>query len=338
MTLPAPMDIPLASAPLLTLETALFRLPLRAGRALAPMDVVPAFRSRLGAVLKSRFCLFPAYKSRSCNGCERAKVCYYTMMFAPEGDGKTSLPRPYGLSLSPGPGQQTIPAGAKTCLILTLFGPEAIRFYRPMLESLFHGALSLEKELSITPSPWQVLVPKEETCGSGGVTIRGEKILSKSCGAPLSQWIRALPEPGIIPENPGRELLELRFFTPFQLKRMPRDFGFTPFVRSIIARLRDLKRAWSGGDTDMGTFSAPFFSAADHITAFSGLSPQKGSWYSRYRDRAIDLGGPSGRIMLKGELSPFLPLMGAGFFTGVGSKTVYGLGRFDLPGWEEFMG
>ena len=298
----------------------------------------------LGAILKGRFCPFPDYGERSCEGCDRASGCCYTMLFAPTcktiGDKSKDLchadpPRPYTLAMPLPPGDKTVRQGNEGRLVLTLIGKEAICFRRPMLESLFHAAMTLKQELSITPLPWQALVPEKGDDAAEFSILEEDKILWQYPGAPLSRWIKALPVPERFTGSPEDDLLELRFCTPLQLKRMQRQFALAPFLRSVIARLRDLKRTYQSEDNDMGTFSRTFFKKAEEITIYSNLGLEKASWFSRHRNKPISLKGLSGKVILKGDITDFIPLLAAGFFLGVGSKSVYGLGRFDIQGWEK---
>jgi len=343
MPLP-PKNLPYEIGPLLNLEIALFRLPFRAEKNLRPLDVVPAFRSLLGVTLKKRFCPFPDYEKRSCEGCDRASTCCYTMLFAPtcktiENKGKgrfhADLPRPYTLAMPLPHENETVQQGKEGGLVLTLIGAEAIRFKRPMLESLSHAAMILRKKLSITPLPWQTFEPGKGGDSTGFSIMEEGDILGRSPGAPLSCWISALPVLEHFTENFGGDRLELRFITPLQLKRMQNKFMFIPFLQSVIARLRDLKRIYQPEDNDMGNFSMAFYKEAEKIITKSSLISEKASWFSKHRNKTISLEGLTGKLILKGEVSAFIPLFAAAFFLGIGSKTVYGLGRFDLQGWED---
>lgn len=330
-----PPDLPYDIAPLLDLKIAVFRLPLGAERDLPPLDVVPAFRSRLGRLLKQRFCPYPDYGRVSCKGCGRAADCIYTLMFAPtcsvvepdlpgRGHCHGNPPRPYALNLHPAAGDS---------LHLTLIGERAIRFRRPMLESLFQASLALKPELSVTPLPWQALKPNLNAGGPSFTAIEGRDILTAAVGAPLGDWVRALPDPGFGRAASGAELMELCFTTPLQDKRLEKSLDFSAFLKSVIARLRDLKRIYHPGN-DMGKFPGSFYDGAGSVRLFSSLRYQKASWFSKHRNRAITLGGLTGRLILEGDLTPYIPVLAAGFFLGLGSKTVYGLGRFSTAGWE----
>ncbi len=316
------MTQPYDISPLLDLKIAVFRLPFATDRMLAPLDMVPAFRSRLGQILKQRFCPYPGFGTTPCEGCNRLTTCCYPLLFAPtcqviepdlSGPGHCHVdpPRPYTLSLSQPDGERA------AALVLTLIGDMAIDFRRPMLESLLLAAQA--------PLVWQALRPSSPA-------IDGDAILKVDPGATLGDWIRALPDPGLARSGAGANLLELVFTSPVQDKRLERTVGLSPLLKSIVSRLRDLKRIYHP-DNDMGRFSESFFKAAEGVTVFSSLEFEKATWFSTHRDRAISLGGLKGRLMLKGDLAPYIPILAAGYFLGIGSKTVYGLGRFSTDGW-----
>ena len=127
-------------------------------------------------------------------------------------------------------------------------------------------------------------------------------------------------------------MLELNFRTPFQLDRIVGKLTFTAFLQSVISRLRDLKRIYHPGN-DMGSFSKKFYTLSDTITTFSNLEHKQFAFYSHHRQKKIPLGGLKGNLIFKGDIAPFLSVLAIGFLIGVGKKTVYGLGRFDLSEW-----
>lgn len=315
-----------------------FRLPLSAETELSPRELSPAFRSRLGYLLKGRFCPYGDFKSRSCAGCGHEAFCLYLKLFAPtlkavgtgcKGAGRVqqSPPRPFTLDILPGRAPDTA-----VVLELTLFGDQIISFYRPMLESLYHAAFCLRidrKEVALDPGAWHGVVP-EPANGTWGVTALGQgKFPASGPGYPLAQWLRVLP--------PVENNAAFYFRTPVQLSRLAGKPQFRVLIQSVIARLRDLKRVYCASDNDMGYFSKQFWANAGDIRLLSDLSPDNFEWYSFHRRKQIHLGGLTGSMVFKGDLMPFLPLLAAGFFTGMGRKTVYGLGRFGTRAWDQSL-
>jgi len=324
--------------PLLQIKTAKFRLPLTPQAGLSARELPPAFRSRLGYLLKGRFCPYADFKSRSCAGCGMEALCMYIRLFSPtfkavgeacKGAGRVhqSPPRPFTLDILPATKQ-----GHTFVLELTLFGDQTISFYRPMLESLYHAAVCLgigKKEVSLAPGAWHAVVPKE-TNGTWGVETLGYGAFPASGpGSSLEDWIRVLP--------PVENNAEFYFRTPVQLSRLAGKPEFQVLIQSLIARLRDLKRIYCAPDNDMGHFSKQFWAKAGEVRLLSDLGSENLEWYSHHRQKQIHLGGLTGSMIFKGDLMPFLPLLAAGFFTGMGRKTVYGLGRFGTYSWDQTL-
>ncbi|MBU0969958.1 MAG: CRISPR system precrRNA processing endoribonuclease RAMP protein Cas6, partial [Proteobacteria bacterium] len=336
--------------PLLTLEMARFRLSFTTQVPLNTGELAPLFRSRLGYILKGRFCPFPDYESRPCGPCPNTPDCLYIQLFAPtceavdpacKGSGHCHADPPRSYALDAPARKATLMKGETGLVELTLFGEKAIQYRRPIMESLTHAAASLPvshiphisrthdlPEYPLVPNSWQAVTPKQVNEKWQAVVGDEEQILGNGQGAPLADWVRSLPRPDMDRKNTGETLMKLNFRTPVQLNRVSGNLTFTAFLKSIISRLRDLKRIYHPNN-DMGEFSKKFYALSDRVTTFSNLALEERSWYSHHRQKNIHLGGLTGSLIFKGNLAPFLPLIAAGFLVGVGKKTVYGLGRFD---------
>ncbi|OQY00895.1 MAG: hypothetical protein B6I26_06380 [Desulfobacteraceae bacterium 4572_130] len=230
---------------------------------------------------------------------------------------------------------------------LTLFGKKAIQYQRPMLESIIHALTSIHVSklnlvadnniahnninvfYPLTPFFWETIVPEKKDDKMQIIVKNDKYITDNVLYNTLEQWINALPKPEITYDNNGVSMLEIVFKTPFQLARAASKFTFTAFMQSIISRIRDLKRIYHI-DNDMGDFSKNFYSKIENITIFKNLKNIELIRYSYSQKKNIKMGGLKGTLILKGDIKPFLPLIKAGFLTGVGKKTVYGLGHFDL--------
>ncbi|NWH03863.1 CRISPR system precrRNA processing endoribonuclease RAMP protein Cas6 [Desulfobacter latus] len=331
-------NLPYDISPLLDLKIARFRLPFRTEIAGEALDIIPHFRSRLGLILKQRFCPHMDFTQIDCEYCDRRMVCCYSLMFTPtcaviETAGSSRKrchadpPRPYTLNLS-------LPTRDRPAsLVLTLIGEQAINFSRPMLESLSQASAVPASSIKTTPSHWQALLPLKDALGRGLAVTEGSVAPEENRGDFLKNWIRALPDPGLGKSRSGKDLMELIFTSPVQDKRLERGIGLSPLLKSIVGRLRDLKRIYHP-DNAMGTLPESFFKSAREVTVFTHLSLKKATWFSKHRNRPISLGGFTGEMMLKGDLSPYIPILAVGYFLGIGSKTVYGLGRFITDGWN----
>lgn len=316
--------------PLLMLEFAKFRLEFEVKQTVETMKIIPMLRSRLGFILKQRFCTFINFKEKKCSGCINSKQCLYLKLFSPttesvdeknKGKGNPQLnpPRPFILSVPGVDYGKTLRTEQKAFIDLGIFGKEAIKQRRPLLESI---SLALESYDFIKPFTWYSITPDPEN------QKFQKSFHNKSCEYPLSDWIKSF-ENKPLDKTENNFVLKLDFTSPFQMKRLDHEFQFPGFIKSVVARLRDLKRIYHP-DNDMGSFSKNFYTASNQIEAFSNLKYVKNFFYSSHRGKDIKLGGLMGGLIFTGELEPFIPLMAAGFFTGVGKKTIYGLGRYDL--------
>ncbi len=294
--------------PLLELSISKSRIPLTLK---APMDarqIAPAMRGQLGFALKKRFCPFDDFREKPCPPCPDAAHCLYPRLFAPLSPSGATPPRPYVLSLLP-PGKPRLEPGETAILELTLMGEEAIKYRTAMETALTTAGRELD---TLSPASPPGPHPFENTDSGNGL--------------PLFQWIQALP-----PLPPG-EITEFRFHSPIQLKRTLKAVTFPALVKTIIARLRDLRRFYHPSN-HMGRFPPAFYDAARTITVFSDLKHTRFDIASPRGNRTLHLGGMEGNLIFKGNLAPFSPLLAAGFLLGMGQKTVYGLGQFDTPAW-----
>ena len=359
--------------PLFKLEIAKYRLSFSTKVPIRIKGLAPVLRSRLGFILKKRFCPFQNYEKISCKACKNTLICFYIILFSPnkesikpefKGQGRCHLnpPRPYCLDvifknntnkiMPPKTAPQEIEPEKTAQIELTLFGKKAIQYQRPMLESIIHALTSIHVSklnlvpdnniannniahnnlnvvYPLTPFFWETIVPEKKD-DKMQIIVKNDKYIADNvlCNT-LEQWINALSEPKITYDNNGVSMLEIVFRTPFQLARGGSKFTFTAFIQSIISRIRDLKRIYHV-DNDMGDFSKNFYSKIENITIIKNLKNSELIRYSYSQKKNIKMGGLKGSLILKGDIKPFLPLLKAGFLTGVGKKTVYGLGQFDL--------
>lgn len=341
------------AGPLLELKIAKYRLSFSSSVMIKAHVLSALLRSRLGYILKGRFCPFQDYRVTPCDTCTISSHCFYPALFAPKheniekdnlggGRPQATPPRPFSLDVPVLGKDKTLMPGEKGEVELTLFGSRAISFQRPMLESVIHALGSIHKsrleivsgrtdadEHPLKPLSWQGLVP-EFKHGEWGFVRKDEAwIVKENMENTLKDWIRAMPQLRLDEDSNGVSLLNLDLRTPFQLERVGKKLTFICFLQSIVSRLRDLKRNYHV-DNGMGDFPECFHGAAGRIRTFSDIEKVRHRWYSYRQKRDMDLGGLTGSLIFKGDIKPFMPLIAAGFFIGVGKKVAYGLGRFDM--------
>lgn len=338
--------------PLLKLKIARFQLQYQSN---APIDIfnLPALvRSRLGNLLKKRFCPFTPYQDHVCFNCKMACNCLYAILFSPtaacmEEDNlkKASChftpPRPFTIHLPNWHPHGTIHPGETAAIELTLLGERAIEFRQVMLEELAHAVSSISippqnNHLSRTASSKHSLNPLGYIPLKPGKTIEFSELKTKqsSCfdleaesGFLLHQWLDVQPESMHLPKDISPSRLTLDLVTPLQSGRMKSGITFKGFITAIIGRLRDLKRIYHPDD-DMGSFSPNFYELMGQVKTIGVPHQVYPSHYSRSKKKKIHLKGFHGRITFEGPVMPFTPLLAAGSLVGVGNKLTYGLGKY----------
>ncbi|MCP4118555.1 MAG: hypothetical protein GY737_24785, partial [Desulfobacteraceae bacterium] len=266
-------------APLLLLPLGRFYLNVNARTNLREGDLTAALRSRLGEILKGRFCTCMDFRKAACPGCVRETSCLYLQLFAPTpacldaaclGEGRrppTHPARPYMLrALGPGKDDR-IPTGKRGRVELTLLGERAIACARPMLESVLHAAASLTPSAVEAGTPrsdapvlevlgWEAEVP-QKTRGAWEIAVMEESVIARQVpSAPLEEWLRALPGQTALDQESQR--LGVCFETPVQSRRFERGITFPDLLKGIMARLRDLKGIYHP-DCDMASLPPEFF-------------------------------------------------------------------------------
>jgi hypothetical protein len=343
--------------PLLQLGIAKYRLSFTTAVPIHTHTLAALLRSRLGYILKGRFCLFQKYQDVVCDICDLSPNCFYPILFAPtrrqidpdnigRGRQQATPPRPFALDVPVMTRDKVLTPDETGHIELTLFGSRAVQFQRPMLESLIHAVSSIHNsrlemvpgdscpnDYPLTPLFWQTLVPEFKN-NQWILALKDETfIVENPVETSLENWITAIPFPRFDRDSEGTAMLPLNLRTPFQLERAREKLTFTGFLQSVFSRLRDLKRNYHT-DNDMGHFSKRFHTRADQVRTFCDIQKTSHAWYSYRQQKQMNLGGLEGSLIFKGDIEPFIPLIAAGFLTGIGRKVAYGLGRFSMERYD----
>ena len=343
--------------PLLQLGIAKYRLSFSTAVTIKAHALAALLRSRLGYVLKGRFCLFQNYQTTSCEPCGMSSRCSYPVLFAPTGEHmekanigsgrqQATPPRPYALDVVAVRKDKMLLPDEKHEIELTLFGSRAVSFQRPMLESLIHATASVHKsrldiplgekcpgDYPLTPIFWRGLIP-EFRDDHWGFALKDEAFIVKNnMEHSLERWLMAMPLPPLDRDSSGTPMLAINLRTPFQLERAEKKLTLTCFLQSVFSRLRDLKRNYHT-DNGMGNFSKQFHTRADRVKTFCDVEKTSHTWYSYRQKRDVNIGGLEGSLMFMGNIEPFIPLIAAGFLVGVGRKVAYGLGWFGMGQYD----
>ena len=311
--------------PLLALRVARFRIDFTAENGWDDISLLPKIRSKLGYHLKMMNCLEKNFRKTECGGCGRSSQCLYPALFSPlrsatekgrQGQGATPA-RPFVISVdfiqAPANGYQ------KGFVTITLFGI-AVERAKTFLSAAVPGLESMGFKC----------------CGISWC-MPGRSFLSGPCddNAPhcflLADWVESMMDAAFsVPFRFPKQ--ELVFITPVLLTVSENGGGaegirFQDIVKTLLRRLRDLKRAYGEG-SDMGSVTEDMFRMAESvITKENSLSFEKRSRYSHNKKRNIPLEGVNGRVSFDGPYLPFLPLLFAGEIIHIGKNTTNGYGR-----------
>ena len=338
--------------PLLELKIARFQLQYQSDVPVDIFDLPALVRSRLGNLLKKRFCPFTPYQDHVCLNCKMACKCLYAILFSPtaacmeeENIKKASChftpPRPFTIHLPNWHPHGTIHPGETAVIELTLLGERAIEFRQVMLEELAHAVSTITlpsfnnhrfrtsgSKRHLTSLGYRQLMPWKTAENTGMMTKQAPHFdLEKETGAFLYQWLDFLPESIYLPKAVSPSRITLDLVTPLQSGRMKSGITFKRFVTAIIGRLRDLKRIYHPDD-DMGSFSPHFYELMAQVKNIEVPRQVYPSHYSRSRKKKIHLKGFHGRLTFEGPVMPFIPLLAAGSLVAVGNKLTYGLGKY----------
>ena len=136
--------------------------------------------------------------------------------------------------------------------------------------------------------------------------------------------------PVVVPLEPSPEpvtLLRVQFVTPTEWKRSDHSFG--QLLRRTRDRVSTLRALYGEGPLEMDF--AALGAAADAVrTAASELRYIDVERHSIRTGQVHPLGGFIGSADFEGALTPFVPLLEAGTWTGIGRHTVWGQGQIQI--------
>ncbi len=289
-----------------------------------------ALRGRLGFDLKRMCCTFPGFRQRVCSECAMLRECLYIRLFAPvsespeirrNGKKNPSAPaiRPFVMHSDGPKGKNILEPGQTGNLESVLLGP-AIQYCSLFIEAtvsaLHHFHLSAKEIKLMAPI----------STGSGKMASEsGDGNLSWS----LAEWCRDEQDNGH-----SFDVLKLGFLTPLHIRDRGRtvlgDLSFSVLIKSLVRRLRDLKRAFES-DTDMGKTDREFFEMAEAVKVTgNSLYWSRRKRYSYRQKQDVFLNGFKGDISFSGPFHPFIPLLKAGEIIHVGKDTSCGGGRIKI--------
>ncbi len=274
--------------PLLSVQAAIFRIRFEAGQTWRLTGTEKALRGRLGFDLKRMCCTLPGFRQCVCTECAMLKGCLYIRLFAPvyegpeidkNGNKKPAVPsvRPFVMHSDCPEGKSSLEPGQSGNLESVLFGP-AVQYCSLFIEatvSALHHFHLHAKEITLA-SP--ISAGSDNAAGEPGDT---DNNLSHS----LTEWC------GDFANQENRDILNLEFLSPVQIKDRGKIVShalcFPVLIRSLLRRLRDLKKAF-GDDGDMGKTGRDFFDMAARVeTVENGLYWSRRKRYSYRQEQYV---------------------------------------------------
>jgi hypothetical protein len=278
------------------------------------------FRGALGDLLRKVAC------RPDCPGakdCPHRDACAYARFFEPRLDtgpsGLSDPPRPFVLRPHDA-ADQTIPPGGWLRLDLHLFDVRTT--YLPYLIA----ALSQLSTTGLGPGRGRAVLRNVFAVNERGAAAEP---LFKS-GHMLSDVSFCNIRLCLDPKEAICPSVWLRFVTPTEIKSegkiVPR-----PEFRILIARLRDriagLDQLYGSGQIEFDWKKLEEGAGQVRIVEASLRNAEVERRSSR-TGQVHPIGGFTGRVRYEGAIGPFLPLLKAGEWTGVGRQTVWGKGAY----------
>lgn len=281
-------------------------------------------RGAFGLALRQSCCVL---RRQECSTCMLRSRCVYCYVFETpltgSGDRErryASAPHPFVLDLdmvSPGVRE----AGGTFSFGVTLIG-RAVDFL-----PYFVHAFQRMGELGL---------------GRGRGTFELSRVVSRGGGNGCAEAIYSdgelrLPQTFLTVEDAllkaeNAAEMELRFETPVrfvergELCREPR---FRTLVGHLLRRLENLARVHCDGSSEW-IYGSLLERAAEVELTVNETRWHDWERYSGRQDRKMKLGGLVGRVVYRGDLPPFEPLLALGRWIHVGKSTSFGLGRYEV--------
>jgi len=292
---------------------------------------LPAFhgsmlRGAFGHALRRLTCTMGP--EQPCATCVLRRTCFYTRLFEPILDeapapflrGVTSVVRPYVFEPRGGAGR--LAPGDPLAFDLLLFGQAIeLQAYAVLaIERMARGGLAkgrarfrLHQVEALAPDHrWQTLYAP---------------------GVPLTRPAPPSPAPPELPvqtETTPEQPLALRFLTPLRLKVRDR-LADRPNVRDLVfntlRRILELAAVHAPEAAVDWSFRAYLAQTAAVQVLSAHLAWHDQERWSHRQNAAMTLGGVVGRLVLTGDLTPFLPLLRIAEVVHIGKGATFGLGK-----------
>jgi len=282
------------------------------------------FRGVFGRALKGVTC---ALRHQECPACLLRKQCIYTRVFEYPADlllrGAPTPPHPFVIE-PPLTTRTHFFRGETFEFTLLLFGfaNQCLPYFVYAFEQM--GRIGIGRRLEGRRARFRLL----SVSTSEGEIIYSSQDRSLESARPVSlTW-----------ESPGAfapvEKLTMELLTPLRLKfqnRLQAELPFHVLLRAALRRLSTLCHYFGQGEPSLD-YKGLIARAQEVAVAESSLSWTDWQRYSHRQDRAMLLGGLTGRVTYAGALTEFVPFLRFVEKVHVGKATTFGLGKVKIHG------
>ena len=283
------------------------------------------FRGALAGGLKAIGCKKAA--RRTCHQqCGAPSECSYGLLFEtpmPERalrriSGSTYAPHPWVIDPPEG---GVFFAGDQIELDVTLFG-SARRHIRDLAGALVHfGSSGVGKDRG------KLILDELTDRHSGAPVLRDEEFIPRN----IRSFALSLDALG---SEQGVGAVKITFRTPVQLLnqgKLRRDLTAVDFIQACASRVQIIANVYGSGDDALRPrVWAERARDANLTIKHSNLTTVRLDRWSSRQQRKHELAGLTGSFVIRGDLDPFMGLLGAAAITHIGKGVAFGLGAFDV--------
>ena len=278
-------------------------------------------RSALGSTLKQISCVPECTDVKTC---PLLGDCVYARLFEPTGygpgpSGLIDRPRPFVIRAANLDGY-TVPPGCTFKLGINLFD------LHPHAPLHLIRAFARLAEYGLGPGHGAV-----ELIRASIVNENGECMQDLYCEGQIQKF-EALARLGLTLDEIVQKVHSVRaeFLTPTELKGEGAAAGSAPSFSLLFARIRDrvsnLRLFYGEGPLEIDFAGLGSEAGKVEVREFS-LRHAATQRFSMSKRQSHPIGGFMGSVTYAGELSKFIPYLGAARWTGVGKHTVWGNGE-----------
>jgi CRISPR-associated endoribonuclease Cas6 len=288
------------------------------------------FRGGFGHALKQVWCLRP--QGRICERCQNPTACAYSYIFeTPRAFGKETyvvaenLPHPFVL-IPPLTKAREIAAGESFAFGLNLFGSGIT-----LVESFIYA---FDKLGDIGIGPGQKRFALEKVTNADGSLVYAKNSALDERQVRVINYDELAAQEGEA-EDSGRngKLITLEFLTPTHVIHHGRptiELTWEFFFRGLLRRASLLAEVHGGTKWELG-YKNLIDTACNAVTLKSrNLEWQDWERYSNRQERRMKFWGFVGSVVFEGNLKPYLPLIKLGEYIHLGSKTSFGMGKYEI--------